>query len=89
MPDKAEKARRKEVKRTIREDARRKVRDSLPVPVPVLKAFFDYLDQQLESTACDNTLRHTQDFIRDNGASEEVLVRWRRITTATVIARPL
>jgi hypothetical protein len=76
MPDETEKARRKELLLAVREDARRKVRDSLPVPVPVLKALFDYVDRQLESSECDDTLRHTLDFIRKNGLSEEGIVGW-------------
>ena len=76
MPDKTEKARRKELLHAVREDARRKVRDSLPVPVPVLKALFDYVDRQLKSTECDNTLRHALDFIRNNGLPEEAVVDW-------------
>ena len=48
MPDKNEKARRKELLHATREEARRKVRDGLPVPVPVLKALFDYTDAHLK-----------------------------------------
>lgn len=76
MPDKSEKARRKELQRAVREDARRKVRDGLPVGVPVLKALFNYVDKQLKSIECDNTLRHALDFIHTNGLPEEAVVRW-------------
>ena len=58
MPDKNEKARRKAIQSAAREEAKQKVRDGLPVPAPALKALFDYVDQQLKSTECDNTLRH-------------------------------
>jgi hypothetical protein len=74
MPDKTEKAKRKELLHAVREDARRKVRDSLPVPVTVLKALFDYVDAQLESSQCDDTLRHTRDFIRSHSLPEEAVV---------------
>ena len=76
MPDKNEKARRKELLHSVREDARRKVRDSLPVPAPVLKALFDYADVQLESSECDDTLRHVRDFIRDRSLPEDAIVNW-------------
>jgi hypothetical protein len=76
MPDKNEKARRKAIQRQACEDAKQKVRDSLPVPAPVLKALFDYVDQQLKSTECDNTLRHALDFIRKNALPEETVVAW-------------
>lgn len=76
MPDKPEKARRKQLLNTVREDAKRKVRESLPVPVPILKALFDYVDSQLKSAECDNTLRHALDFIRSNGLPEQAVVGW-------------
>lgn len=76
MPDKSEKARRKKLLQVTKDDARRKVRDSLPLPVPVLKGLFDYVDSQLNSTECDNTLRHALDFIRDNSLPEEAVTGW-------------
>ena len=76
MPDKTEKARRKELLRTVREDAKGKERESLPVPAPVLKALFDYLDKQLESSECDDTLRSVRDFTRGNSLPEEAVVSW-------------
>lgn len=76
MPDKTEKSRRKELLHSVREDARRKVRDSLPVPAPVLKALFNHLDKQLGSSECDDTLRHVRDFIRGHSLPEESVVGW-------------
>lgn len=76
MPDKAEKARRKEMLHSVREDMRRKVRDSLPVAVPVLKALFNYVDSHLDSTECDHTLRHVREFIRSHDLPEESVVGW-------------
>ena len=76
MPDKNEKAHRKEMLRAVREDERRKVRDSLPVPAPVLKALFDYADAKLESSECDDTLRNVRDFIRDHALPEDAIVNW-------------
>jgi hypothetical protein len=76
MPDKSEKDRRKELLYAVREDARRKVRDSLPLPAPVLKALFDYANQHLESSECDHTLRHVRDFIHHHGLSEDAVVTW-------------
>ena len=55
MPDKTEKARRKELLPIVRKDVKGKARYSLPVPAPVLKVLFDYLDKQLESSECDDT----------------------------------
>jgi Protein of unknown function (DUF2695) len=76
MADHTEKVRRKELLHAVREDARRKVRDSLPVPASVLKALFNYTDSQLESSECDDTLRHVRDFIRSHALPEAAIVSW-------------
>jgi len=76
MPDKTEKAHRKELLHSVREDARRKVLEGLPVPAPVLKTLFDYLDAQLESSECDDTLRHVRGFTRSHSLPEEAVVSW-------------
>jgi hypothetical protein len=76
MPDKDEKARRKQMLHAVREDMRRRVREGLPVAVPMLKALFDYVDSQLDSTECDHTLRHVRDFIRSRELPEESVVSW-------------
>ncbi len=76
MPDKTEKARRKELLHAVRDDARHKVRDGLPVSPPVLKALFNYADAQLESSECDHTLRHIRSFIRSHGLPEDTIVTW-------------
>jgi Protein of unknown function (DUF2695) len=76
MPDKDEKARRKQMLHAVRDDARQKVRESLPVAVPVLKTLFNYVDSQLDSAECDHTLRHVRDFIRSRELPEEAVVSW-------------
>jgi hypothetical protein len=76
VPDTNEKARRRTVQRAAREHAKQNVRDGLSVPAPVLKALFDYVDQKLKSTECDNTLRHALDFIRNNALPEQAVVGW-------------
>jgi hypothetical protein len=42
----------------------------------VLKALFDYLDEQLGSSECDDTLRYVRDFIRARCLPEEAVVSW-------------
>ena len=76
MPDKTDKSRRKELLHSVREDARRKVRESLPVPALVLKALFNHIDERLGSSECDDTLRHARDFIRGHSLPEEAVVSW-------------
>ena len=69
MPD-------KNAQRSLREDARRKVRNSLPVPAPVLKAVFNHLDTQLKSFECDDTLRHVRAFTHRHSLPEKAVVSW-------------
>ena len=76
MSDKDEKARRKQMLHAVRDDARQKKRDSLPVPAPVLKALFNYVDSRLDSVECDHTLRHARYFIRNHELSEDGIVSW-------------
>src|SRR5262245_29955548 len=76
MPDKNENAQRKQVIRSLSEDARRMVRNSLPVPAPVLKALFNHLDTQLESFKCDDTLRHVRAFAHRHSLPEKAVVSW-------------
>ena len=73
--DKNERARRKDLVNVVREDARRKLRDGLPLPGPILK-LFDYLDAKLESSECDNSLRYVRDFIRDHALPEDGILTW-------------
>jgi len=76
MSDKAEKARRKEILHAQREEARRKVREALPADAQTLKALFNHVDSALESTECDNTLRHSLDFIQSHGLRDDVFISW-------------
>lgn len=76
MPDKDEKARRTQILHAVREESRQKVQASLPLAVPMLKALFNYVDSQLDSTECDHTLRHVRDFIRNRELPEETVVSW-------------
>jgi malonyl CoA-acyl carrier protein transacylase len=76
MPDRAERARRKEILNANREQNRRAVRDQFPIGVPVLKSLFDHLDAQLSTGECDDTLRFAREFIAGNGLSEELIVGW-------------
>jgi hypothetical protein len=76
MPDKDEKARRKEVLHSQREQQRLSIREGLPVPAAMMKALFNYVDKQLSSSQCDDTLRHASEFIRANGLPAETVVAW-------------
>ena len=76
MPDRNEKARRKELLHSQREQKRLSVREGLPIPAAMMKALFDYVDKQLSSSACDDTLRHTIEFIHGNSLPEDTVLAW-------------
>jgi hypothetical protein len=76
MPDRDEKTRRKELLNSQREDKRRSVREGLPVPAAMMKSLFDYVDKQLSSSECDDTLHHAGEFIHANSLPEEAVVAW-------------
>ena len=76
MPSDAEKARRKEVLRDQREQARIMFRDSLPASPSKLKALFDYLDASLTSQTCNHTLRFVNQFIDEYRLLRAPVIAW-------------
>jgi len=76
MPDQDEKARRKQLLHSQREEQRRSIRDGLPVPAAMMKALFTYVDKHLSSSECDDTLRHASAFIRANDLPADKVTAW-------------
>jgi hypothetical protein len=76
MTGRSQKAHRKEILHTLREDERRLVREGLPIPAPMMKALFDYIDGKLSSTECDHTLRYAKEFIQERQLPETKTLAW-------------
>jgi Protein of unknown function (DUF2695) len=76
MPEKNEKAQRKEILFAQRDEKRRLIREGLPVPPPWMKALFDYIDGHLASSECDDTLRLARESLRTKNLPEEPVVSW-------------
>ena len=76
MTGKDERARRKEILYSQREEKRRLVRQGLPVSAPMMKALFDYIDEHLSSAECDHSLRHASEFIHTNRLPKETIIAW-------------
>ena len=74
MTGKDEKARRKEILYSQRDEKRRLVREGLPVSAPMMKALFDYIDEHLSSAECDHSLRHGSEFIHTNLLPKEAII---------------
>ena len=76
MPDKDEKARRKQILHEVRDQQRQKIRDAFPASVLVLKSLFDFLDEKLSEADCDDTFRFTREYIQRNTTDEDHVIRW-------------
>ena len=87
MPDKDEKARRKQMLHAVRDDARQKVRDTPSRCSSGVKALFNYVDSRLDSVECDHTLRHARDFIRSRELPEDGVVTGSKIMAVIVTVR--
>lgn len=75
MPNNDEKARRKELLHSLRDEERRKQRESFPAPMLLLKGLFDFLDLRLSENGCDDTLTFTREYIRQSAMNEDETIR--------------
>jgi len=76
MPDKNEKARRKEILRSQRVERRKSVREGLPIPATKMKLLFDYVDEHVSASQCDHTLRFAREYLKVNGLPEQEVLAW-------------
>jgi hypothetical protein len=76
MPNKDEKAQRKEVLHRVRDEERQRTLAAFPAAPPVLKQLFGYLDQRLSADGCDDTLRFAREFVLHNALPEQKIVAW-------------
>jgi Protein of unknown function (DUF2695) len=76
MPDQDEKARRRVILHSQREDKGRTVRDNLPVPASMMKSLFDYIDGHLSLSECDNTLRYAREFVHAQSLPKDSVLAW-------------
>jgi hypothetical protein len=76
MPSKDEKARRQELLHGLRGQQRQKTRDAFPAPIQELKELFDFLDERLSDSHCDDSLRFTREFVRQHAMEEDRIIRW-------------
>jgi len=74
--NKAEKDKRKALKKSFKAREMEQVLASLPIPLNTLKELFNWLGFELKNEDCDNTFKHTQVFITQNNLSEETLLKW-------------
>jgi len=76
MPNKDEKARRKELLHSLRDEEPKKTQAGFPAPILALKDLFDFLHVKLADTDCDDTLRFTRQYLQRNAMHEVAVVAW-------------
>lgn len=66
MPDKEEKARRKQIQKVLQEKAQIEFEKSLPISRENFQNLFDFLDEELEKNGCNDRLTYTKQFLATN-----------------------
>ena len=74
--DKAERERRKVLLRVVKSEELLRAERELPAPKSILDSLFNWLDEKLGETDCDNTLRLTLEFAHSRGLDEKRLCDW-------------
>lgn len=77
MPDKEEKARRKQIQKELQEKAQIEFEKSLPISRENFQSLFDFLDEELEKNGCDDGLKLTKQFLETNHVTNiEEIENW-------------
>lgn len=63
MPDKTEKARRKQIQKELQQKAQAEFEKSLPISRVLFQKQFDFLDEEFEKNDCDDSLKMTKQFL--------------------------
>lgn len=71
-----EKAKRHAIKQALRQAEHERFRSSLPLTPDLLRALFDYIDNQLGESECDNTLKHTALFLSQRKLESVRVISW-------------
>jgi len=71
-----EHARRRVLKNAARQTERDQIRASLPVEPGKMRELFDFVDQQISATDCDDTLKHTLEFLGQEGLPAQPVINW-------------
>ncbi|MGI4821596.1 MAG: DUF2695 domain-containing protein [Janthinobacterium lividum] len=75
MPSNEEKQRRNQLKQQLRATAKESFLTGLPMQLLLFQELFDFLDEKL-ACGCDDTLRLTEQFAKENDVQVERLKTW-------------
>jgi Protein of unknown function (DUF2695) len=71
-----EKAKRQAIKQASRQAEHERFRLTLPLSPELMRAVFDFVDQQLAESECDNTLKHAVHFLSEHHVDADSVVSW-------------
>lgn len=71
-----DKNKKKELLKKYAEEQRNAFANSLPFSIILFKELFDYLDEKIGEDSCDNTLKHTIRFLKDNNLPVDTSLDW-------------
>ena len=78
MPSKDERQRRKTLLRSMRDAARKAKAAKLPLSPPQMRALFEFVDERLQESECDQSLQHTVAFLESQHLPQEPVLEWHR-----------
>jgi hypothetical protein len=76
MPSHQEKLKRKAAKNALRQTEQDRIRASLPMLPTKMKALFDFVDQKLSESECEDTFRHTITFLDNQQIQRGAVLEW-------------
>ena len=76
MPSPEEKARQKALKQAVQQSERERFCAALPLSPELLRALFDFVDQGLSESECDDTLKQTVLFLSRHKVEAAPVLKW-------------
>lgn len=71
-----DKRRKKELLKNFKNDEKSEFRESIPFSIEIFKELFNYIDTELGSYGCDDTLKYTKKFLENNNLPWKKIIEW-------------
>jgi Protein of unknown function (DUF2695) len=69
-------ARKKELKRLVKEQELRLFKDVMPISLTTANELLDFIDKKVAEIGCDHSHKQTEEFCRMNGLDSDAVVSW-------------
>jgi hypothetical protein len=76
MPTPDERRKRKTIRDSLRASEIERIRHGLPLEPVQMRSLFQFVEEKLDESDCDHTLRHTLNFLEKLHISSEPVVTW-------------